>query len=118
MWPIAQSNQYGAVSFSRDGPSFLKQAFQLRDYASVLRILREIDEFMRVLFMVVQLDAARAIAPFGVTPAFRAHGPSHEPAGRVAALHLRVSGTVPAELRLVEQRPQARARKMVRRDQT
>src|SRR5882724_7327088 len=95
--------------------SFLQQGFQFRDRAGVFWIIREIRVLVRVLLVVVKLDATFAFAPFRVTPAVRAHGPSHEPACRVAALHLRVGGTVPAEPGLVEQRSQARARKGSRR---
>src|SRR6058998_4439315 len=105
------------MSFSWSGPHRLKQSFQLNDRAGMFWIIRKIRELVRVLLVVVKLDAAFAIAPFRVTPAVRAHGPSHEPACRVAALHLRVGGTVPAELRFVEQRSKARARKVFRRDQ-
>src|SRR3989442_13460206 len=57
-------------------PSLLKQTFQLSDRIGLFWIIREIGELVRVLLVIVKLDATFAIVPFRVTPAFRAHGPA------------------------------------------
>ena len=106
------------MSYSWPGVSLLKQSFQLSDGAGLFWIIRKIRELMRVLLVVVKLDATFAIVPFRVTPPVRAHGPPHEPACGIAALHLRVGRAVPAQPGFVEQRPQARAREVFRRSQT
>src|SRR5438445_12792039 len=114
---IPRSNPYPGVNFSWSSPSGLKQSFQLSDRAGVFWIIRQIRQLVRVLLVVVKFDATFSIVPFRVTPTVRAQRPPHEPVGRIAALDLRVGGTVPTPFGIVQQRSEACARKVFRRGQ-
>src|SRR6266498_1051037 len=78
-------------------PCLLQQLFHLGDDFHVFGLAGKVVEFTWVLVVIVKLDPFFALIPFRVTPAFRANAAPHEPAGFVAALYLRVGGTVPTQ---------------------